>query len=347
MKILISSHAFYPSIGGLESVSLMLADEFCQQRHEVKLVTQTPMENLDNPNFPFQVIRQPNPARLWQLVRWCDLFWHNNISLQTAYPSIAIRKPWVITHQTWIPDEIFDRNRHLNWQGHSKMLLTRLAKNISISQSIANHIPTRSVVIGNPFDRDRFFLMPEIARHQELVFLGRLVFEKGVDLLLEALRSLQQIGLTPRLTIIGTGPEQNKLQKLSIDLKINHQVSFVGVKTGKELTELLNAHQIMVIPSRWQEPFGVVALEGIACGCVVVSSDRGGLKDAVGDCGVTFPNGDLAGLTARLAELLSDLDRLATYRDKAESHLVGYTKQAVAKAYLQIFQDYLQECGHE
>jgi glycogen synthase len=337
MKILISSHAFYPSIGGLESVSAMLAQEFVEQGHEVQLVTQTSAakDELLNPAFPFHVVRQPSLVKLLALVNWCDLFWHNNISLQTFLPLLPIRKPWIVTHQTWIAR----KDGSLSWQGQSKMWLTRFATNISISEAIATHLPVSSKVIGNPYDRDYFFTMPEISRNKDLVFLGRLVFEKGVDLLLEALRSLKQIGLTPELTIIGTGSELNKLQKLAIDLRINDQVSFVGTKTGLELTQLLNAHRIMVMPSRWQEPFGVVALEGIACGCAIVASDGGGLKDAVGNCGLTFPNGDLATLTQKLAELLANRDRLAIYQVGAKQHLARHTKQAVAESYLQVFED--------
>lgn len=77
----------------------------------------------------------------------------------------------------------------------------------------------------------------------------------------------------------------------------------------------------MVVPSLWDEPFKIVALEGIACGCVVVGSKGGGLKDAIGPCGLTFDNGDVAGLTAQLINLLANLDQLTAYRKKAKEHL--------------------------
>ena len=102
--------------------------------------------------------------------------------------------------------------------------------------------------------------------------------------------------------------------------------------------QLLNAHQILVIPSRWQEPFGIVALEGIACGCVVVGSEGGGLKEAIGDCGPTFPNGDVQALTQTLVELLTNTGKLSTYRANAASHLSHHTSKAVAKAYLQVLE---------
>ena len=61
-------------------------------------------------------------------------------------------------------------------------------------------------------------------------------------------------------------------------LGLERQVEFTGVLQGETLVRTLNAHRIMVVPSRTPEPFGVVALEGIACGCVVVGSEGGGLS---------------------------------------------------------------------
>ncbi|MHC5725388.1 MAG: glycosyltransferase family 4 protein, partial [Nostoc sp.] len=169
-------------------------------------------------------------------------------------------------------------------------------------------------------------------------FLGRLVSDKGANLLLEALAQLKKMGLTPKLTIIGSGPEESKLRQQAKDLEICEQVNFVGVKIEHELVKLLNAHQIMVVPSLWKEPFGIVALEGIACGCVVVGSEGGGLKDAIGSCGVTFPNGNVEKLTKTLFNLLTHPEQLTTYRENAKSHLARHTTKAIAKAYLEVLE---------
>jgi glycosyltransferase involved in cell wall biosynthesis len=125
-------------------------------------------------------------------------------------------------------------------------------------------------------------------------------------------------------------------------LDLVEQVNFAGAKVETDLAQLLNAHKILVVPSVWEEPFGIVALEGIACGCVVVGSEAGGLKDAIGSCGVTFPNGDVSALTQALFDLLTNPDKLAGYREKADSHLSRHTKAAVAKAYLQVLEKVIQ-----
>ena len=331
LKILIYSPLFYPSIGGLETIVSILAHEFFYQGHEVKLVSQTPAT--DSKSFPFEVIRQPKPTQLLNLTRWCDIYFQPNISLKGIWPLLMSPKPWIISHNNWY----CRTNGSLSWQDYLKHFLLRFATGISVSQAVADHISAPSTVIPNPYQEDIFYEIPEIPRNKELVFLGRLVSDKGVDLLLEALANLKQMGLTPRLTIIGRGPEESKLRQQAKDLDIISQIDFVGAKVEKELAQLLNAHKIMVVPSRWQEPFGIVALEGIACGCVVIGSQEGGLKNAIGSCGVTFPNGDVRGLVQILADLLTKSDRLTTYRANAGSHLSRHKKAQVANSYLKIF----------
>ena len=170
----------------------------------------------------------------------------------------------------------------------------------------------------------------------ELMYLGRLVSEKGVDLLLRALGQLKAESITPRLTIVGGGPEEAPLRALASKLDLAAQVTFAGVKRGEELIAEMNRHRILVVPSLYHEPFGIVALEGIACGCVVVGSAGGGLPEAIGPCGVTFPNGDAAALAACLKELLANQAKVEALRGHADEHLARFTKENVADAYLKL-----------
>lgn len=353
MKILMSSRLFCPSIGGSQTNAEILAHEFTRLGHLVKIITQTPGTNLalDGSEFPFEVIRQPNLFRLIQLVKNCDVYFHNGMSLRDAWPLLIFRKPWVIRHHVWI--RCMDGTmtgiggNASCWSARLKQFILKFAVSISISQALAAHLQHPSIVIPNPYREHLFRLLPEISRTKELVFLGRLVSEKGVEMLLEALVLLRDDGFKPRLTIIGTGEEESKLRQKAIDLGITEQVAFVGVKVGEELVKLLNEHQIMVIPSIYNEPFGVVALEGIACGCVIVGSEGGGLKDAIGLCGVTFPNGNVNALKNQLFQLLANQDKLYIYRQPCASHLSRHNKKIVAKAYLEVLEKAIQNKGWE
>jgi len=332
VKILLSSHAFYPDIGGIETASELLAAEFVRLGHEVRIITQT--SGADREGWGFEVLRKPGARALLQAVRWCDVFFHNNISLQTLWPLLFVRRPWVVTHQTWISR----LDRTLDWRDHLKRFLLRGATNISISRAVAESLPVASDLVPNPYRDDLFYPMPDVAWESDIVFLGRLVSDKGADLLIESVKLLRDGGLTAGLTVVGSGPEEGALKALAQTLGVAPQIHFVGPKSGVELARILNAHRVMAVPSRWAEPFGIVALEGIACGCVVVGSQEGGLPDAIGPCGVTFPNRNAPALASALCETLTQERRWERLRAGAPEHLAKHTANAVATEYLKIFQ---------
>lgn len=332
MKILISSHAFAPSIGGIETVSRLLADEFVQLGNEVMVVTQTPDHGAGS--FSYPVIRHPSVGELWRAIRWCDIFWHSNLSLRTIWPAFFLRKPVVITHHGSYcrPPSGIDLAHRL------KHAVVERTTSVAISRAVAACFKTDSVIIHSPYDARQFADSARDAkRPRDLVFLGRLVSEKGVDVLLQALALLRSRGLSPGLTIVGSGPELMAMQQMAERLGLREQVTFAGAKGGAELVSLLQEHKILVIPSRYDEPFGVVALEGIACGCVVVGSSGGGLPEAIGPCGVTFPNGDAEVLGQLLERLLRSPEERQRLAANAPQHLEKFRSSVVAAEYLALF----------
>jgi glycosyltransferase involved in cell wall biosynthesis len=318
MRILMCSHAFAPAIGGTETVGRLLAQEFAGAGHEVRVVTETAGEAA----LPFEVFRKPPPGRLLSLHRWAEVVFHNNISLRAAWPLSLARRRWVVTHQTWFAGPA----------AALKRAACRFATNIAISPAIQRALPVPSLVIPDPYEAGVFRDLPGTARERELIFVGRLVSDKGCDLLLDALEILHARGVQPNLTIVGDGPERASLEARAMD-----GVRFAGAVTGSALADLLNAHRILVVPSRWNEPFGVVALEGIACGCAAIGSAGGGLPAAIGPCGRTFPNGDARALAAVIEEMLRA--DLAPWLRHAEEHLGKHRPEAIAQRYLQVFDE--------
>jgi glycosyltransferase involved in cell wall biosynthesis len=331
LNILLLSYCFSPDIGGIETISALLAREFIRAGHAVRVLTQTAAD--DGRAWPFQVVRCPSPRELLRHTAWCDVFFQNNISLQTAWAALFLRKPLVIAHQTWMTST----DGRVTWHTRLKQWVSRCATNIAISEAVARRIGAKAVQIGNPYDPETFMLLPGCVRDRSLVFLGRLVSDKGADVLLRALGLLRERNLTPSLTVIGGGPEDAALRALSAELGLGAQVNFAGALAGAPLAAMLNRHRILVVPSRWAEPFGIVALEGIACGCVVIGSEQGGLPSAIGPCGCTVPNGDAPALAAAIERVLGDGQLQAQYRAGAPEHLARHTVPSVAAAYLAVF----------
>jgi glycogen(starch) synthase len=339
MKILISAHVFAPSVGGVQDLALLLATGLAANGHDVRVVTQTPGGNDD---YRFEVIRRPGPLTLARLVGWSDLYYHCHLSLRSAWPLLFVRRPWVVTHSNWF----MEPDGTVTWKDRLKRAALRFAHGIAVSRAIAGHLTTPSVVIPPAYPDDVFRLLPDIARDQCLVFVGRLVSDKGADLLLEALSILKKRGITERLTIVGTGPEEETLKATAIRLGVGASVDFAGYVSGQELAVLLNRHRIMVLPSRWNEPYPIVALDGIACGCVVVGSEGGGLADAIASCGLTFRNGDALELSQVLEHLILHPESHEHFRANAASHLRCHTRDAIVGAYETVFEGAFQRAAN-
>lgn len=334
MRIVICSYRFLPSIGGIEEVSRILAEEFVKAGHEASVVTHTQQTAAEDKAAAYRIIRAPRAGELLREARKADVFFHNNISLQYAWPVLAGARRWTVAHHTWIQQSKGNRK----WSDHAKHFALKFARNISVSREIAEHLDVPSVVIANPYRANIFREIGGVSRNKDLIFVGRLVSDKGLADLIDALAMLKGTGLAPSLTIVGTGPEEARLKEQAAGRGLAAQIAFAGPRRDEELATLLNEHRLVVVPSRWNEPFGLVALEGIACGCVAVGSSGGGLKLAIGPCGRTFPNGDAKALASTIAELLTSPQSMAEHRAQSAAHLAQFAPAAVAAKYLNVFE---------
>jgi glycogen(starch) synthase len=327
MKILIYSRVFWPSIGGLEMMMEILAEEFTAAGHQVKVATRVASEV--ERNCDYEVVRLPTLKSYLQLLRWCDVCLSANMSLRGLPPVIVTRTPLVVHHGTCDSPGIVPK---------LKRLVTRFSHNISCSQAVQAHIPGRSVVIPNTYRSNVFKEYSDVIKDLDIVFVGRLVSDKGVSDLIEAMGELGRGSFRPRLSIVGDGPERAAILTRVGELGLGPQVTFTGIKTGSELARFVARHRVMAVPSRWAEPFGIVALEGIACGCVVVGTSLGGLPEAIGPCGVTVPNGDTSAMARALRSVLEDDSLHAGYRSGAAVHLARHVRPNVARRYLSVLE---------
>jgi glycogen(starch) synthase len=308
---------------------------------EVTIVTDVRADPLRQKKFPFSVYHRPSLVHFLRLMREHDVFIHFNISLRAVWPLFLVRRPWVVSHHAWYQ---INRYGERDWRERLKLCLAKYAAaNVAVSHAIAQGIGINCHIIPNPYDDALFHTRNELPRDKELIFVGRLVSDKGADLLIQAISILKQRDLTPELTIVGDGPERSCLEQLATNLGLKGQINFTGARSQAEVAEILCEHEILVVPSLWNEPFGVVALEGIASGCMVVGSDGGGLPEAIGPCGLTFPNGDEQALAEQLAVLLGDRALFDQYRAHAETHLAHHRPNAVARRYRDVIAEAVNE----
>ncbi|MDT8305937.1 MAG: glycosyltransferase family 4 protein [Anaerolineae bacterium] len=138
-------------------------------------------------------------------------------------------------------------------------------------------------------------------------YAGRLVPEKGVDLLLQAVSSLPGLW---QVHIAGDGPERRALERLAGELGIGERVHFDGAIATMQMPAYLRELDVLVLASRtrprWKEQFGRILVEAMATGVAVAGADSGEIANVIGDAGLIFPEGDAAALSACLQRLLQE-----------------------------------------
>jgi glycogen synthase len=161
-------------------------------------------------------------------------------------------------------------------------------------------IPTGIDTEGWPFAPRRAHAGPA-----ELLYFGRLEYEKGVHDAIAALPRIRRAHPGTTLTIAGDGTQLDFLTSQARKHKVLKATKFVGRVDHSQLLTLLHRADAAVLPSQY-EPFGIVALEAAAAGTPLVTSTAGGLGEAVidGVTGLSYPPGDVAALADAVRSLL-------------------------------------------
>jgi glycosyltransferase involved in cell wall biosynthesis len=158
-----------------------------------------------------------------------------------------------------------------------------------------------------------------------VAYVGRLVGEKGVTDLLAALRGTAQPWT---LTVVGNGPERERLEAQTRQLPHPSRVLFRGSIPHGDVEQLWSSLDVLVLPSRttpqWAEQFGHVLIEAMAHGVAVIGSSSGAIPDVIGDAGVVFREGDVAELRHALSQLREDRQLLGELRRHGRARAVSH-----------------------
>jgi glycosyltransferase involved in cell wall biosynthesis len=144
------------------------------------------------------------------------------------------------------------------------------------------------------------------ATRRRVVFAGRIVHQKGVSVLIRAAREVDG-----EFVICGDGRQLPAMRKLAQRIGVQERVRFTGWLSSEQLAEEFANASVVVVPSLWPEPFGLVGIEALAAGRPVVASATGGIEDWLDDgiSGLCVTPGDVEELARALNELLADPDR--------------------------------------
>jgi glycosyltransferase involved in cell wall biosynthesis len=183
-------------------------------------------------------------------------------------------------------------------------------------------------------------------RMKTFAYVGRLVSEKGLPLLLEAAHYLRDGGHQFRLKFIGDGPERLRMEDLATTLDIRECVEFTGFLEGEALEKVMRTIDAVVMPSVWEETAGLSAIEQMMRGRLVVAADIGGLGEVVGEGGLKFPPGDIEGLASCLRRVLDEPDLAKALGKKARQRALQlFLEERMVAEHLSVYRQLLGGSG--
>jgi glycogen(starch) synthase len=261
--------------------------------------------------------------------------------------------PWIVTvhatehgrHQGWV-----DKHPQSHIHGVERRMVHRADRVIACSEFMRGHIADvfdlpidRITAIPNgidpsdlhtPWDLDELRAKYAAPGEKLVLLAGRLVYEKGFQVALEALgnRKSGVLRRVPnvRYLVAGTGTHEEELKAQARRLRIVRRGTFAGWLGDDTLHGLYRIADLCVIPSLY-EPFGLVALEAMASGCPCIVADTGGLREVVpGDVGLRFRSRDAAALAQDIERVLTDEVLRARLVAEGREHVLRFDWADVA-----------------
>jgi glycogen(starch) synthase len=346
MKILLYSHYFAPSVGGVERVVDSLARGFAKRGHRVTVVTATGAGSFDDGVLPYRVVRRPGVASLVRLIREHHVVHLAGPALLPMFLGYALRKPVVVEHHMYQaicpnglllyePDRTvcpghFQAGRHREclrcnaglgqskslrmWlMGFPRLWLCRRATaNVAVTEHVRRrlHLPNSLVIYhGTAMVAPDEHRSPAGGREDSsacFAYVGRFVSEKGLPVLIDAAARLKREGVSFRLKFIGDGPERKNLETAVAAHGLEDRTVFTGMLGPEDLRRETAGVKALVMPSVWEETAGMAAIEQMMRGRPVVASAIGGLGEVVNGAGLKFPPGDASALAECLRRIVED-----------------------------------------
>ena len=189
-----------------------------------------------------------------------------------------------------------------------RWMCRRVSANAAISQHVEWRLQlprSRTVYYGVPDLRgETISLLPASSVPVCFGFVGRLVEEKGLIVLLDAACRIRKKGFDFRLRFIGDGPQRARLEDLVLQNDLRSQVIFMGSLNGEAFRRATADVAAVIVPSIMEETAGLAAIEQMMRGRLVIASDIGGLGEVVGETGLKFSAGNAEQLASCMERVL-------------------------------------------
>ena len=368
LRVLFISHAYVVGVnqGKLAAIArhakvgLLVPQTWRSQGWARTLTLETPYPEIDL--YPSNILFSGrggaylfNPFRIWRILRQ---FKPDILQAEVEVFSLCALELALFSRLTKIPLVIFaweNMDRQLTFRKWIRDFVLRtaslvLAGNREGAQLLHKWNYQGQIEIMPQIGVDEQLFTPKstvsAAETVTIGFLGRIIPEKGIDLLLQAAQQLQQQHLNFQIVICGSGPEQPRLEQAAIQLGVTSHIIWHEAVTHEQVPEQIQQFDVLVLPSRtvdtWKEQFGHVLIEAMAIGIPTVGSTCGEIPNVINHPDLVFKEGDADGLAAILSRLIQDkLFRQAMGQyclNRAQHH---YTHERIAQRSVSLWQQVL------
>ena len=354
------------SAGGAERVLSLLAKGFIEREHQVSIIT---IEGIEHDFYPLPSEVNRIALNLAEPSSGIKEAISNNFYLISSLrkgilgtsPDIVISfmdKTNALTvlslYNTKIPVIITEHNDPETmpigrlWSWIRSITYPHACKLVSVSLGVDKYFsswikPDKRVVIYNPVDIKELGYYKRQIKNDPFTILsmGRLIFEKGFDILVKAFAQLKRSYPNSQLIILGEGNERNKLENLIKDLNLEDSIHIPG--RLKDPFQTLKNADVFVLPSR-TEGFGNVLIEAMACGVPVISTNcPGGPREIImdGETGILVETENADHLTNAIKDLLDNANKRKFLAENALTSINKFDLQNIIDSWEEVINDCL------
>lgn len=370
MKVgLVCPYNMFEFAGGVQEVVLAQQRELTRLGHSVKIITPRP-KNFTKAIPPHTILLGRSTKMNTPFHTMVDM----SVSVDVAEIDVMLEKEnfdLLHFHEPWVPmlsRQILTRSTSINVATfHAKLPETLMSRSIvsavtpytksvlkfldglsAVSEAAATYVRTLTdepiTIVPNGIDLKSYrFNKRKKINPNQITYIGRLEKRKGVEYLLLAFARLQKRNPNVQLLIAGKGVKEDNLKLMVSDLRLKN-VEFLGFVSNEEKIELMQTSSIVCSPALYGESFGIILLEAMACGAVVVAGNNPGYRSVLTD------RGQLSLVDPRESEdfanslqlLMEDEQLRHIWRSWALNHVKQFDNAVIAKRYDQFYKDVIK-----
>ncbi|WMI64661.1 N-acetyl-alpha-D-glucosaminyl L-malate synthase BshA [Aestuariibaculum sp. YM273] len=368
----------YPTFGGSGVVATELGLELSKRGHEIHFITYNQpvrLELVSNnvhyhevnvpeyPLFHYQPYELALSSKLVDMVKLHGIeILHVHYAIPHAYAAYMAKK-MLIEENIYVPivttlhgTDITLVGSHPFYRPAVTFSINKSDAVTAVSQSLKDDtlrlfdIKNEINVVTNFIDLDKHNVLFSdcqrslMAKDDEKIIthISNLRQVKRVDDVIEVFYNIQK-EMPAKLMLVGEGPERERIEARCVELGIYNKVAFLG--KSNEIDKVLWFSDLFLLPSK-TESFGLAALEAMASGVPVISSNTGGIPEVniQGVSGFLSDVGDVEDMTKNALYILSDEERLKTFKENARKTALKFDVHTIVPQYEKIYEDTLAKC---